>query len=82
MQWTIRDVPPELDSRVRQVAKEKGLSLNKAVLQVVESSFYGEGSRRKKRDLSKFVGTIRGKDAELYLNALKEFEKIDKEAWK
>ncbi len=83
MQWTVRDVPPELDQRVREVAKAKGLSLNKAVIRVVEEALGGEKiPSRKKRDLSKFVGTIRGEDAKGFLNALKDFEKIDWEAWK
>ena len=83
MQWTVSDVPPELDQRVRAVAKEFGLSLNKAVLHVVEEALGGwKGVPRKRRDLSEFIGTIRGKDAEQFLDALKEFEKIDDEMWK
>ncbi len=82
MQWTIRDVSPELDARVREIARGKRLSLNKAVIQVVEESLYGERRRGKKRDLSGWVGKIRGRDAELYLQALKTFDKIDKETWK
>jgi len=86
MQWTIRDVPPELDSRVREVAREKGLSLNKAVLQVVESSLGGGLPFGKKRDLSRFIEKISKVNSKKDMRAMdrvwKVVERIGPEEWR
>ena len=86
MQWTIRDIPTELDSQVRELAKVQGVSLNKTVIQVLKKAIHGSGEGGKKRDLTKFLERAQKINSERDLKAMdavwKGFEKIDPEDWR
>jgi len=59
MQYTIRDIPPALDSELRRRAKAEGKSLNAvAVEALVQGVGLGETPLRQ-RDLSDVAGTWR-----------------------
>lgn len=62
MQYTIRNVPDDLDAALRRKAREQGKSLNDVA---VEALAHGAGlgeQRRRQRDLADIAGTWR-KDA-------------------
>jgi hypothetical protein len=53
IQYTIRGIPPELDTLVREKASEYGTSINETLIKVIEA---GLGQIRH-HDLDKFAGT-------------------------
>ena len=82
MQYTLRNIPKEVDAALRRRAKNQGRSLNEIA---VEALSMGAGvpvnseDRLKYRDLSDIAGTYvhdRG-----FEEALKEMDQIDPEDW-
>ena len=82
---TLRNLPAELARAVRNRAEEKGISLNRAVIELLQEAL-GRGERPKKRriyhDLDFLVGTWSKEEAEEFNRALAEQRKIDPELWK
>ena len=56
MQYTIRNVPPELDAALRERARQEGRSLNDVVVETLRRDLGLSGERSRKRDLSSFAG--------------------------
>ena len=81
-QITLRDVPQELDQRLRYLAQARNKSLNKTVIQVLmESLHLGDGSDRK-RDVADLAGTWSDEDAKEFEANTQVFEQLDDELWK
>ena len=83
MQYTLRNIPRELDRALRRKAKEQGKSLNQVA---IEAMAYGTGlgvpvgnGRRKYRDLSDWVGTYVYDPG--FEEALRDQDRIDPEMW-
>ena len=81
-QITLRDIPQELDRRLRELAQAQNKSLNKTIIQVlVESLHLGDG-RDRKRNLSDLAGTWSDEEAEEFETNTRIFERLDEEMWK
>jgi len=78
VQYTIRNIPEHVDAALRQRAKEEGKSLNKAVLETLESGLNLDG-KRVYHDLDHIIGTW--KPDKGFLEALEDQRKIDPELW-
>ena len=84
MQYTIRNIPKEVDRALRRKAKERGVSLNQVL---VEALAYGLGvssngdnhGRRKYRDLSDIAGTYVPDPG--FEQAMKEQDQVDPRDW-
>ena len=80
-QITLRDVPPELDHRLRELARAQNKSLNKTIIGVLMGSLHlGDGGDRK-RDLSDLAGTWSDEEAAEFEANTRVFEQIDDEMW-
>ena len=79
VQYTIRSVPPQLDKRLRQLAKLKGMSLNKVVLETLEQHSGNKSAGKLNHNLDRLAGTW-VEDPE-FDATIKEFEQIDPEKW-
>lgn len=79
MQYTLRNVPPELDSALRTKAKEEEKSLNQATIDALLQAFGLKREPAKRRDLSFLVGSW-DSDPEVE-KALEDQRKIDPELW-
>ena len=76
-QITLRDVPQELDHRLRELAQSQNKSLNRTIIGVLmESLHLGDGGDRK-RDLSDLAGTWSGEEAEEFDSNTRMFERLD-----
>lgn len=75
-QYTIRDVPVEIDSALRRKARENGTSLNSAALEALRKGLHLQPG--KKRDLGFLVGSLEPG----VIQALEECRQIDWESWK
>jgi hypothetical protein len=83
MAITLRGLPEPIDTQIRKIAKEEGVSLNKAVIRFLEKAV----GRPKKRsllhhDLDRFAGSWTAEEASRFEAALLEQRRIDPEAWK
>ena len=80
-QITLRDVPQELDNRLRELARAQNRSLNRTVIGVLmESLHLGDGKDRK-RDLSDLAGTWSDEEAQEFEANTRVFDQIDDEIW-
>ena len=80
MQYTLRNVPRNLDRALREHARTQNKSLNDVVLEALQRALGLEGEPIVHRDLSDIVGTWQD-DPELD-RVLAEQRRIDPEAWK
>lgn len=80
MQYTIRNVPPEVDRVLRRRAKEAAKSFNQVALEALVA---GTGqSLVPKRDLREVVGSLTKKEAEHLDGEIRRQRQIDPELWR
>lgn len=84
---TLRKLPPELESRVEDKARELGLSLNKTVIRLLEDLLLPGrrsvlGSGRRYGDLDHLAGAWSPEEGAEFEHALQEQRRIDPELWK
>jgi plasmid stability protein len=80
MQYTIRNIPENLDDALRREARERGKSLNEVVIEALARGAGVSGERRRQRDLSDIAGTWREDPA--FDRAVADQDTIDEEMWK
>lgn len=81
MQYTIRNISPEIDKALRTKAKEDSSSLNQAALTALESGLNLDGQPKRYHDLDQFAGTwVSDPDCEKVLDEMRE--QIDWDMWK
>ncbi len=78
-QITLRKLPEKLEDRIRELAQTNRTSLNKTIIELLESAL---GSGKKKRDLSQLSNSWTREEAEAFTANTKVFEQIDPEIWK
>jgi hypothetical protein len=80
---TVRNLPPAVAKAVREKAKKEKLSLNKAILRLLEEAAGAAPKRRAvHHDLDRFFGTWTREQADAFDQALREQRQIDPEMWK
>jgi plasmid stability protein len=81
---TLRNLPPSVERTIRRRAKEKGVSVNKVVIGLLQEHL-GESEKRPVRryhDLDDLAGSWSKKEAEAFDRALAKQRAIDPEVWK
>ncbi len=84
-QLTIRGFDEQLERRLRRLARNEGLSLNKAALELMRRGA-GLDSPADRRDvigdgLDKFIGAWSKEEEQELLNSIQIFEQIDESFW-
>ena len=80
VQYTLRNVPPELDAALRERARQEGRSLNEVALEALRRDTGLLGERPKRRDLSSFAGTWAEDPA--VEEAFADQRRIDERLWR
>jgi hypothetical protein len=80
MQYTIRGIPPAVDSALRERARSSRKSLNAAALEALAEGAGVTAARRKRRDLADVAGTWR-RDKSVDA-ALASQDRVDAELWR
>lgn len=76
-QYTLRQVPPEVDSALRLKARKSGKSLNTVLLEAVGASV---SAREKHADLDSFFGSwVADRETD---RALEEQRRVDEGLWR
>lgn len=85
-QITIRNIPDEIERIVKKEARSKGVSLNKAVISLLEKATgiraKGENKKVPYHDLDHFCGVWKKEDETTFNKNLELQRKIDEEVWK
>ena len=85
-QLTVRGFEPRLEREVKRLAKEKGVSLNQAALELMRRGSGLAAPRgmppRIGNAIDRFVGTLTRRDAAALEEAVKQFEVIDPAMWR
>lgn len=83
---TLRNLPPEIAKTIRKKAQKEGVSINKAVIKLLEE---GMGPRNKAKggkplyhDLDDLAGSWTQEEASEFDRALAEQRAIDTELWR
>jgi len=82
-QLTLRHIPAPVEHRLRVQARKSGQSLNKTAISLLAKAVGlqgNEGSKRK-RDLSRFAGTMSSDEVAEFERNTRQFEAIDDEVW-
>ena len=80
MQYTIRNIPDNLDAVLRGTAREQGKSLNEVTVEALVRGAGLTGQRTLRRDLSDIIGTWEEDSA--FDEAIAAQDKVDEEMWK
>jgi len=82
---TVRNLPPEVARAIREKARKERLSLNKAVVKLLEQATGAVAGQRGPvlhHDLDRFAGTWSREDYETFTGSLQEQRSIEPEMWK
>ena len=79
-QYTIRKIPAELDRRLRNLARQRGASLNSVIVECLARQVDLDGKEPIYDDLDDLIGKWKP-DAKMKAT-LGDQRKIDKDAWK
>lgn len=82
-QITLRGMDPEVERKIRRMAKTTGKSLNRLILDMI---YQHTGLKRKNKtppaaSLRKLAGGWSAKDAAEFLESIKSCEQVDEEMW-
>lgn len=82
-QITLRGMDPEIERNVRRLAKKKGKSLNRVILDMI---YHHTGLKKEDKippanSLRTLAGGWSEKDASEFLESIKSCEQIDEEMW-
>jgi len=82
-QITLRGMAPEVERKVRKMAKRSGDSLNRVILNIIYQHT-GLNKKNKKPaadSLRKIAGGWSKKDASIFMESIKSCTQIDEEMW-
>ncbi len=80
-QLTLRQIPKEIETELRQEAGQRGTSLNKVAIDALEKGLGLVPPARCKRDLSRFAGKWSAQEAEEFDKNVQCFAQVDGEMW-
>lgn len=80
---TLRNIPPKVQEAIRRRAGADGLSLNKAVIRMLEEAAGQRTTARRElhHDLDHLAGTWSDEEAAAFDAALIEQRRVDPELW-
>jgi DNA-binding ferritin-like protein (Dps family) len=81
---TVRNLPPKVAKAIREKARKEQLSLNKAVIKLLEEATGATQETREvvHHDLDRFFGTWTREEADAFDRALREQRQIEPETCK
>ncbi len=74
---TLRNIPPKAARRIEQMAKAEGISLNKAVLRLLQNVEGGSIRKRQQSNLAQLSGTWSKEEADAFDRFLAEERSIE-----
>lgn len=81
-QITIRDLSPQIEAIVRRRAMDEGISVSKAISEMLTAAVGLEPHDKRYRDLSSLSGTWSAEEAAEFDRTQEYFQRIDEDDWK
>ena len=81
-QITLRNIPRDLETRLRAIAQDSHKSLNKTIVAILLNALGLSSEGRKKRDLDDLSGCWSSSEVEEFEANTSIFERIDRDIWK
>lgn len=78
---TLRNLPPDVAQAIREEAEKKGLSLNKAVIGLLEKNIGLSGKKKIYHDLDELSGSWSVDEAKKFEKTLNTQRAIDTDLW-
>ncbi len=82
VQYTVRDVPPGVDARLREVAATEEISLNQATLRVLTRGLGMDGTAVRQRSLRHLVTAAPKRAVKAWRDALQEQDRVNPDDWR
>ena len=82
VQYTVRDVPSEVDLRLRQMAALEGVSLNQAVLGALARGLGVDGTPVRHRSLGSIVRHAPKADIKAWRATLQAQDRVNEDDWR
>ncbi len=79
---TIHGIDNDLDKKIAEKSKEYGLSQNRTVKYILQSTLLADQKAAKKKAFSDLFGKWTSQEKAEFENRIKDFEKIDESDWK
>lgn len=80
---TLRNIPPAVEKAIRAKARQKKISANRAVIELLQERVGVLDSKKVvHHDLDRFIGSWTAQEARDFDKALAEIRRIDPELWK
>jgi hypothetical protein len=79
-QITIRGIEPEIEQKIRQIAKNNHKSINQVIKEIIQSEF--RKGQSPLSSLKQLAGGWTAKDASEFSLSIKSCEQIDEDMWK
>jgi hypothetical protein len=81
-QITLRGIDPDVERKIRKMAKLSGKSINRVVLDIINESAGLGGKKLPANSLKKLAGGWSENEALNFFESIKSSEQIDEEMWK
>jgi hypothetical protein len=78
---TIHGIDNDLDQKISEKAKKYGLSQNRTVKYILQSTLLADQKAAKREAFSDLFGKWTSKEKDEFDNRIKDFEKIDETDW-
>ncbi len=80
-QITLRQLPVNVERRIRKIAEENHISINKTIINLLQKALGLKPNETRQRDLSDIAGVWSDKDVRDFEETQKQFNIIDDEIW-
>jgi hypothetical protein len=80
-QITVRGIDPEIEQKIRKMAKDSRESINNILVGIIRQKFQNKKHSYPSEDLKQLAGGWSHQDASAFLNSINSFEQIDQEMW-
>ena len=81
-QVTIRGIAPEIEQKIRQIAKSKQQSINQVLKEIIHNEFEKHGHQPKAASIRELAGGWSKKEASDFNLSIKSCEQIDEDMWR
>ena len=80
-QITIRGIAPEIEQKIRRIARSNHQSINQVIKEIIHKEFGKRGIKPRADSLKELAGGWSRKDASDFELTIKSCEQIDEDMW-
>jgi hypothetical protein len=81
-QITVRGLDPEIEQKIRKVARDSRQSINNILVGIIRQKFQDKKHSNPSETLKQLAGGWSHADASIFLNSISFCEQIDQDMWR